>query len=264
MVSVHSVATATRHGTTEPRAVRAPTGDDEDITYFFEADEDGWVLRQVELQGPERMLATAASLSEWPDADADGLAAVQQYEARYGGLADQTITSWDADLPHEAITQRRSRMSGPRPPLSWRVTADAPTRRDHICRLRFRGGLFERCQGLAARTPAPARAWKNPSVATYVLRLIAPRPDFALTLSEEERDVMGRHAAHWQRYIDSGQMVVFGPVLDGTGSWGLGVIESENEDELRAHAANDPVVTTRTGTIEIGSMLFGHVRASAG
>jgi uncharacterized protein len=97
-------------------------------------------------------------------------------------------------------------------------------------------------------------------VSTFVFRLIAPRPNFALDMSDEEREVMGRHAAHWQSFIEAGQMVVFGPVLDGTGSWGLGVIESDDEDELRRHAANDPVVTTGTGKIEMGSMLFGHVR----
>ncbi len=37
---------------------------------------------------------------------------------------------------------------------------------------------------------------------------------------------MGRHAAYWQPLIDSGRMVVFGPVLDTTGSWGLGVVEA--------------------------------------
>lgn len=70
-------------------------------------------------------------------------------------------------------------------------------------------------------------------------------------MTDDEREVMGRHAAHWQPLIDSGQMVVFGPVLDGTGSWGLGVVESEDEDALRAFAAKDPVVTTRTATIEM-------------
>jgi uncharacterized protein YciI len=81
-------------------------------------------------------------------------------------------------------------------------------------------------------------------------------------MTDEEWEIMGRHAAHWQPLIDSGQMVVFGPVLDETGSWGLAVVEFENEDELRALAAEDPVVTTRTATLEIGKMLAGFVRQS--
>ncbi len=95
---------------------------------------------------------------------------------------------------------------------------------------------------------------------TFVFRLHGLRPNFALDLSEEERDIMTRHAAHWAPYLESGQMVVFGPVLDQSGSWGLGVVEAKDEQELRSFADNDPVVTTGTGTIELGSMLGGFVR----
>ncbi|MDD7941536.1 YciI family protein [Actinomycetospora lutea] len=95
---------------------------------------------------------------------------------------------------------------------------------------------------------------------TFVLRLQAPRPNFALDMTDEEREIMGRHAAHWQPYIDSGQMVVFGPVLDETGSFGLGVIDAADEAELRAFAAADPVVTTGTAQLLIGTMLAGFVR----
>jgi uncharacterized protein YciI len=97
-------------------------------------------------------------------------------------------------------------------------------------------------------------------MSTFVFRLIAPRPSFAQDMTEEEPEIMGRHAAYWQAFIDSGQMVVFGPILDSTGSWGLGVIEAEDEDELRAFAAGDPAVTSGTGTLEIGKMLTGFVR----
>ena len=97
-------------------------------------------------------------------------------------------------------------------------------------------------------------------MSTFVFRLKAPRPNFALDMSDEEREIIGRHAAYWQPLIDSGQMVVFGPVLDDTGSWGLGVVEAEDENELRAFAAGDPVVTTGTGDFEVGTMLAGFVR----
>ena len=96
-------------------------------------------------------------------------------------------------------------------------------------------------------------------MSTFVFRLKARRPNFALDMSNEEREIMGRHAAYWQPLIDSGQMVVFGPVLDDTGSWGLGVVEAEEENELRGFAVGDPVVTTGTGDVEVGKMLAGFV-----
>jgi len=99
-------------------------------------------------------------------------------------------------------------------------------------------------------------------VATFVFRLKAPRPTFAQDMTDAEREVMDRHAAHWQPLVDSGKMVVFGPVLDSTGSWGLGVVEADDEDELRAFAAADPAVATGTADLEMGKMLAGFVRSS--
>ena len=97
-------------------------------------------------------------------------------------------------------------------------------------------------------------------MSTFVFRLKAPRPTFALDMSEEEREIMAQHAAYWRPRIESGQMVIFGPVLDSSGSWGLGVVEADDEDELRAFAAADPVVVTGTASMELGKMLAGFVR----
>ena len=96
-------------------------------------------------------------------------------------------------------------------------------------------------------------------MATFVFRLQAPRPTFALDMTEEERQIMGRHAAHWQPLVDAGRMVVFGPVLDSSGSWGLGVVEAEDEEEIRVFAASDPVVTSGTARVEVGRMLAGFI-----
>jgi uncharacterized protein len=97
-------------------------------------------------------------------------------------------------------------------------------------------------------------------VSTFVFRLVPSRPTFALDMSDEEREIMGRHAGHWQPLIDAGQMVVFGPILDATGSWGLAVIEAEDEDQVRTLAASDPAVTSGIGEIVIGTMLQNFVR----
>jgi len=90
-------------------------------------------------------------------------------------------------------------------------------------------------------------------MSTFVIRVKPRRQTFALDMSKEEREIMARHAAHWQPWIDSGQMVLFGPVLDASGSWGLAVVDTDDEEKLRAFAADEPVVTTapagwRSGT----------------
>jgi uncharacterized protein YciI len=100
----------------------------------------------------------------------------------------------------------------------------------------------------------------NAAAGTFVFRLISPRPTFAFDMSDDEREIMAQHAAHWRPLIDAGRMVFFGPVLDDDGSWGLGIVEAQDEDEIRAFAARDPVVTTGTGRIELGRMLGGFVR----
>jgi uncharacterized protein YciI len=98
------------------------------------------------------------------------------------------------------------------------------------------------------------------SMATFVLRLIAPRPDFAQTLTDTEREIMSRHAAHWGPYLQRGDMVAFGPVLTDEDSYGLAVVETDDEQALREFAAQDPVVTTGTAAFELGRMAAGHVR----
>ena len=96
---------------------------------------------------------------------------------------------------------------------------------------------------------------------TFVLRLMSPRPDFARTMSEAEREIMSRHAAHWRPYLERDEMVVFGPILTDEGSFGLAVVETDDEDALREFAAQDPVVTSGTASFEFGRMAAGHVRA---
>jgi hypothetical protein len=40
-------------------------------------------------------------------------------------------------------------------------------------------------------------------------------------MTEQEREIMTRHAVRWQPWIDSGQMVIFGSMLGETAFWGM-------------------------------------------
>ena len=98
----------------------------------------------------------------------------------------------------------------------------------------------------------------------FVLRLKAPRPRFAQTLTDAEQEVMARHGAYWRPYLERGDMVAFGPVLTDEDSYGLAVVETDDEHALRDFAAGDPVVTTGTASFEIGRMAdAGTVRPRA-
>lgn len=74
----------------------------------------------------------------------------------------------------------------------------------------------------------------------YVLYLNPIRPDFAQTMSDEERKIMQQHIAYWTNYLNAGIMLVFGPVLDPKEVYGLGVIAVDDEAQLLGLIENDP------------------------
>jgi uncharacterized protein YciI len=74
-------------------------------------------------------------------------------------------------------------------------------------------------------------------------RLIPPRPDFAFTMTQEERALMGRHAD----YLREGSMILAGPVADPAGPWGLLILRVGSEAEARAVTDGDPVSSSGRG-----------------
>lgn len=77
---------------------------DEEVTwYYFEVDAEGWVTRQVELQGSETAPIAAASLEEWQRAQqAGGLA---EYEKKYGVTAELPVSQWEDYEPDQLTSQ---------------------------------------------------------------------------------------------------------------------------------------------------------------
>jgi hypothetical protein len=59
-------------------------------------------------------------------------------------------------------------------------------------------------------------------------------------MTPEERDAMTRHVAYWKQFADTGAAIVFGPVLDPDGVYGIGVYNVADMDQFRAMLANDP------------------------
>ena len=95
----------------------------------------------------------------------------------------------------------------------------------------------------------------------WVFRLIPPRPTFDQDMTDAEREIMGRHATYWREIAERGRVVVYGPVRDQSGSWGLGVLEASSEDEVRELVEGDPTVTSGMARIDYGPMLVSIVRS---
>jgi uncharacterized protein YciI len=96
----------------------------------------------------------------------------------------------------------------------------------------------------------------------YVYRLIPPRPSFAADADPDERAVMDRHVAYWSRLMAEGSVLVFGPVADPTGGWGMAVVHARSADEVRAFGAADPAVTSGVATFEVAPMPMAVLPAS--
>ena len=96
----------------------------------------------------------------------------------------------------------------------------------------------------------------------FLYKLIPPRRTFALDMSREEAEIMSRHVAYWQELADRGVAVAFGPVADPAGSWGLGLVEAEAEEEVKALRDADPAVTSGLGSVEIYPMPGAIVRSA--
>jgi uncharacterized protein YciI len=82
---------------------------------------------------------------------------------------------------------------------------------------------------------------------SFFLKLIAPRPTFAMDMNDAEKALMHEHFLYWQRRLGAGDVLVFGPVLDPKGPYGVGIIEAADERAARAFADDDPVMKSDLG-----------------
>jgi uncharacterized protein YciI len=81
----------------------------------------------------------------------------------------------------------------------------------------------------------------------FLCKLIGPRPTFPGDATPAEGAAMKEHVAYWQELLDKGTAIVFGPVAEPTGVWGLAVIRVSSAAEADAITANDPTVRSDLG-----------------
>ncbi len=74
----------------------------------------------------------------------------------------------------------------------------------------------------------------------FFVRTGTPRPTFHLDMTDEERDLMRQHVAYWTGLAADGVSVVFGPVADPAGPYGIGVFRADDEAHMARLVAGDP------------------------
>jgi len=83
-------------------------------------------------------------------------------------------------------------------------------------------------------------------MAHYFLKLVPCRPTFALDMTAGEREIMQQHVAYWQSIMQQGKVVVFGPVMDPKGPYGMGIVDADDENAIRTFIAGDPASAINT------------------
>ena len=74
----------------------------------------------------------------------------------------------------------------------------------------------------------------------FFIKTQNPRPTFHLDMTSEERAIMERHVAYWSEKAVHGIAIVFGPVLDPRGVYGIGVYQVREEAEMQDLLERDP------------------------
>ena len=98
----------------------------------------------------------------------------------------------------------------------------------------------------------------------FLLRLIPSRSTFPGDMTEAESETMQSHAAYCERLVESGVGLLFGPVFDPAGAWGLGIIEAADEAEAQSLANRDPAVIAGIGRYQVAPMRVSFTRNGLG
>jgi uncharacterized protein len=81
----------------------------------------------------------------------------------------------------------------------------------------------------------------------YFMILRPPRPTFPGDMTAEERQLMQQHAQYWRALLEERVSVVFGPVMDPQGAFGVGIFRAEDEAAARSLVLADPVIQANAG-----------------
>jgi uncharacterized protein YndB with AHSA1/START domain len=249
---------------------------------------EGTILATVEIAAtPERVFRALTASDEvvrWWGSDETYRTTGWTSDLRVGGAwraegrgADGTAFTvggefLEIDPPHKLVqTWRPDWDGGNTTTITYRLEATAKGTRVTVRHEGF-AGRAESCAGhaegwervlgwLEGYAGAESSAPRGAELRYFVCRLLPPRPTFAMDMTAEERAMMQEHVGYWTGHLKNGTAIVFGPVADPKGPWGLGVVRAADETAVRALEAGDPAIKSGKGfRYEVLPMLQAVVR----
>jgi uncharacterized protein len=81
----------------------------------------------------------------------------------------------------------------------------------------------------------------------FFYKLTPPRPTFPMDMSSREGAIMEEHFTYWRSLLADQKAIVYGPVMDPSGAYGVAVLEVESEALAQEIGENDPAIRAGAG-----------------
>jgi uncharacterized protein YciI len=94
----------------------------------------------------------------------------------------------------------------------------------------------------------------------FFVKLIGPRPTFAMDMSDEEQQLMVQHGKYLLSAYEAGKLHIYGPVMHPDGAFGMAVFDVADESAVRKVMDEDPSVLSGMNRYEVYPMMIGALR----
>jgi uncharacterized protein len=74
----------------------------------------------------------------------------------------------------------------------------------------------------------------------FMIKFLPRKPNFVQTMTDEDRKIVVQHHEYWKKYVDSGIALLFGPVFDPKGTFGICIVAVNSATEISTLTENDP------------------------
>ncbi len=81
----------------------------------------------------------------------------------------------------------------------------------------------------------------------FLFKLLGPPGMTPRSMTDEQRRIMGEHAAYWREMLAAGHAIAYGPVDDGGAGFGVGIVRADDADHAQQLADLDPAVQSGAG-----------------